>query len=134
MARITDIEGIGSAYADKLRRSDVRTSDDLLKKAGTRKGRKELSEQIGVSEKVILQWLFMADLLTIEGIGPDEADLLNAAGVDYKPELALRNAQSLHEKMLAVNEKKRLVHTVPTLKEVVRWIELARKAPRLIEY
>ena len=134
MARITEIEGIASVYADKLKRSGVRTSNDLLRKARTRKGRKELSEQIGVDERVILQWAFMTDLMTTEGIDPNYADLLNAAGVEYKPELATCNAQNPYERIPAVNAEKHLVKVVPFIKEIDRWIELARKAPRLVEY
>jgi hypothetical protein len=51
MATITDIEGIGGAYATKLRKAGVRSTEALLKMGGTKKGRKELAEATGFSTR-----------------------------------------------------------------------------------
>jgi predicted flap endonuclease-1-like 5' DNA nuclease len=134
MAKLVDIEGIGQAYAQKLKQYGVQSSDDFLRKAATPKGRKEMSTATGIAIPIILAWVNLADLLTIEGMTPEFAELLRAAGVESKPELALRDPKALHNKMVAVNNEKQLVKKVPSEEVIARWIKLAQKSPRAIEY
>ncbi len=124
--RIEDIEGIGPAYGAKLREAGIQTTADLLSACATRVGRRALAERCGIDEKRLLTWANMADLMRIRGIGPQYAELLEAAGVDTVKELRNRNAANLTAAMREVNEKRRLVRAVPFEKSVARWIEEAR--------
>ena len=134
MAKIIQIEGVGPSYADKLRNLGIRTTTKLLDEAATMGGRQRISEETGIPEGVILEWAFLADLMTIDGIGPEYASLLEAAGVDTKPELALRSPQLLLERMRQVNERKHLVRRLPSQKQVAGWIKQALKSPSRIRY
>ncbi len=131
---IKDIEGIGETYAEKLRDAGVRTTDDLLKKGGTSKGRAELAAATGLTENQILEWTNRADLHRIRGIGSEYADLLEFAGVDTVAELARRDAVNLYEKLKAANEEKKKVRRQPSLEQVGKWIEQAMSLPRAVEY
>ena len=51
MPTITDIEGIGDAYAVKLRQAGVSTTESLLQKGGTPKGRQELAKATGFNAR-----------------------------------------------------------------------------------
>src|SRR5262245_56577238 len=82
MASLKEIEGIGETYAAKLKDAGVTTTDDLLEKGASPKGREELAASTGISSKLILEWINHADLERIKGIGWEYADLLEAAGVD----------------------------------------------------
>jgi predicted flap endonuclease-1-like 5' DNA nuclease len=93
-----------------------------------------VAEKAGVSDKLFLRWVNMADLFRIKGVGEEYADLLEAAGVDTVPELRQRNPENLHKKMEEVNEAKKLVRRVPNLKEVTGWIEQAKTLPRKVTY
>ncbi|MBS7655233.1 DUF4332 domain-containing protein [Candidatus Bathyarchaeota archaeon] len=134
MAKIEEIEGIGPAYAKKLAETGIKTTEDLLNVGGTKKGRKELAEKTGISEKLILEWVNLSDLFRIKGIGEEYSDLLEEAGVDTVIELSKRDPKNLHAKLLEVNKEKKLVRRPPTLKEVKSWIEQAKKIPRKVEY
>ena len=134
MAKLTEIEGIGEVYAQKLQQAGVGTLDQLLEKGAAPTGRKEIAEKAGVSEKLILRWANMADLFRIKGVGEEYADLLEAAGVDTVPELAQRNAENLHKKLAEVNEAKNLVRRVPTQGEVSEWVGQAKQLPRVLTY
>ncbi len=131
---IQDIEGIGATYAEKFKGADVQTTDDLLKKGGTSKGRAELASATGLTEKQILEWVNRADLYRIKGIGSEFADLLEASGVDTVAELAQRSADNLAEKLKAVNAEKQKVRSVPSAEQVGEWIEQAKSLPRAVEY
>jgi predicted flap endonuclease-1-like 5' DNA nuclease len=134
MARISDIEGIGPAYAEQLREVGVRSTITLLKRGGTAKGRKELAYAINIEESKILKWVNHADLFRIHGVGSEYSDLLEAAGVDTVPELRQRNAVALHDALVRTNEVKRLVRKLPSIDQVAEWVEEAKSLPRVIEY
>jgi len=134
MAKLLKVEGIGEAYAQKLQAAGVATTEALLEKGATPQGRQEIAEATGISAKLILRWVNHVDLFRISGVGEQYADLLEAAGVDTVPELAQRNAENLYQKLLAVNEEKKLVRRPPTQAQVGGWIEQAKQLPRVITY
>ena len=128
------IEGIGDAYRQKLRQAGITNTDELLEKGASVNGRKGIVEQTGISEKLLLRWLNMADLYRIHGIGPQYAELLEAAGVDTVPELAQRVPANLHEKMAAANAEKKHVRRLPDLALVESWVTQAKNLPRILTY
>jgi len=134
MPTLSKIEGVGPAYAKKLSSCGVRTTERLLKVAGDRKGRKALSAESGVSEKLILEWVNRSDLMRVKGVGEEYSDLLEHAGVDTCKELKNRNAKNLHGAMLEVNAKKKLVRRPPSSSEVERWVAAAKKLRPAVTY
>lgn len=134
MPTITDIEGIGGTYANKLRKAGVRTTEALLKRGGTSAARKELAAATGLSAGLILEWVNRADLYRIRGIGSEYSDLLEAAGVDTVRELSQRDPVNLFEKLTATNEKKQKVRKMPTADQVKQWVKQAKSLPRAVEY
>ena len=69
MTAISKIEGIGDAYAAKLKTVGVASLETLLEKGATPKGRKELVSATGISDALILKWINRADLFRVKGIG-----------------------------------------------------------------
>ena len=134
MAKLVDVEGIGETYAAKLIGAGVGTTAALLDRGATPKGRKEIAEKAGISDKLILEWVNHVDLFRIRGVASEYADLLEEAGVDTVPELAHRVAEHLYKKILEVNGQKKLVRRPPTQAQVADWIEQAKKLPRIIGY
>ena len=131
---IEQIEGIGSTYGKKLKDQGIMTTDGLLSSGSTPKGRKQLAKKTGISEKLILDWVNLVDLVRINGVGQEYSDLLEEVGVDTVVELARRNPENLHEKILGVNKTKQLVRKSPSLNQVKDWIEQAKSLPRKVEY
>ncbi len=134
MARLTNIEGIGQTYCNKLHEAGVDTQAQLLKTACTPQGRSQLAKQTGISTKKILGWVNRADLTRIRGIGEEFADLLEVSGVDTVPELARRNAENLSQTLRQVNNEKHVVRHIPGQKQVLAWIDQAQHLPKVIKY
>ena len=132
--KIEEVEGIGPAYAQKLIAAGVKTDADMLDKAGSAKGRAELSEKTGIAGALILKWANHVDLMRISGVGPQYAELLEAAGVDTVKELAQRNAANLAAKLAEVNAQKHLAGTSPAESQVTDWIGQAKKLDPKISY
>jgi predicted flap endonuclease-1-like 5' DNA nuclease len=126
MANLTDIEGIGPAYAEKLASVGLQTTDDLLTHGATREGRESVAAPTGLSHDEILRWVNHADLYRIDGVGSEYAELLEAAGVDSVLELAQRNPENLAATLARVNEERHLVRNIPAESTVARWINQAK--------
>jgi len=134
MVSLENVEGIGKISAQKLSWAGIESTDSLLERGATRRGRQIIAGETGLSSKRILEWVNRVDLFRIKGVGEEYADLLEAAGVDSVMELALRNPENLTEKIAEINQQKDLVRRQPSLKVVKRWITEAQKLPRVVEY
>ncbi len=134
MYKVIDIQGIGPAYAEKLNAQGINNTDQLLEAGKTAKGRKELEEKTGINGKLILKWVNHCDLYRIKGVGPQFAELLEAAGVDTVKEFGHRVAANLVAKMTEVNEQKHLTKVVPTEAQVQAMIGQAKELEAVVSY
>lgn len=132
--KIEEIEGIGPVYAQKLEAVGVKTTDDLLEKAATKKGRETLAEETEIPEKLILKWANHADLFRIKGVAGQFAELLEAAGVDTVKELRHRVAANLVAKLNEINDQRNLCNRVPAESEVQRMIDQAKELEPKMTY
>ena len=132
--KIVDVEGIGEVYSAKLIEAGINTVEDLLENCKKKAGRAALAEKTGISEKLILTWTNHADLMRINGVGPQFSELLEAAGVDTVKEFRHRVAENLLAKMTEINEEKHLVGRVPTAAELQKMIDQAKELEAVMEY
>lgn len=132
--KIDEVEGIGPTYAAKLKEIGIEDTDDFLKLCCDAKGRDEAAEKTGISEKLILTWANMADLMRVNGIGKQYAEILHAAGVDTIKELRTRNAGNLAEAMKKINDEKNLANANASESSVQDWIDKAKEMEPLITH
>ncbi len=132
--RIIDVEGIGPVYAAKLNKIGVRTTDALLKKGASPEGRRQIAEAAGIGHALVLEWVNLADLYRIKGVGSEYSDLLEEAGVDTVVELSKRDPEHLHGKLIEINKVKNLVNRMAGLKQVRNWVSQAKRLPRVVTY
>ncbi len=89
-----------------------------------------LAEKTEIDEEQLLRVANFIDRMRIKGVGPEYAELLEAAGVVTVRELRYRNPARLAEKMA----KAKLVRVLPSEQTVGRWIDHAKKLPVKISY
>ncbi|AMA57208.1 DUF4332 domain-containing protein [Bradyrhizobium daqingense] len=131
---ISEIEGLSTFAANKLKAQGIRTTDALLEAASTVKGRKALSAKTGISEQQLLEWANVSDYMRIPGMGRAKVNLVRAAGVTTVRELAYRNPARLAQSMRDANEKKKLLRILPSEKSVSDIIAKAKKLQPKITY
>lgn len=129
---IEEVEGIGPAHAAKLNAAGVKSTDQFLADCATPNGRTKLAATTGISDALILEWTNRCDLLRLNGVGSEYADLLEAAGVDSPTELAQRNPANLAAAMLKYNDEHKIVRRVPSEKEVAGWVAEAKSLPKIV--
>ena len=132
--KIIDIEGVGDVYAEKLIAAGINKVSELLEKCAAPKGRKALAETTGISEKLILKWTNHADLFRINGVGPQFAELLEAAGVDTVKEFRHRVAANLQPKLEETNAAKNICNRVPAVSEIQKMIDQAKELEPKVTY
>lgn len=133
--KIEDVEGIGPAYAGKLAAAGVATTDALLERGATSSGRDKLAAETGISERLLLEWVNHADLMRIDGVGSEYADLLEAAGVDSCAELAQRNAANLAITFQELDAARpNWIRQIPGEKTIAGWIEQAGRLDNVVSH
>ncbi|MHC4390115.1 MAG: DUF4332 domain-containing protein [Planctomycetota bacterium] len=132
--KLEDIEGIGEKWATKLRDAGIKSANDLLKKCGAKKGRKEWAEKSGFDAKTLLKWANQVDLMRIKGVGSEYGELLEKSGVDTVKELRNRNVKNLTAKMAEVNAESKLVRVIPNEEKVQDWVNQAKKLDPAISH
>jgi len=131
---IETIEGIGPTYGSRLRNSGINVVGDLLRVGSTRRGRRDLSDKIGVAPTTIFKWVNRADFFRIRGVGKQYSDLLESAGVNTVMDLSRRNPKKIYENLREINREKNLVRRTPPLKMIEGWIQSAKKLKRMVKY
>ncbi|HJZ84854.1 MAG TPA: DUF4332 domain-containing protein [Polyangia bacterium] len=126
-------QAVATADADKLKAAGIKTTDDLLAKAATSKGRRELAKTSQIDEKKLKGYVEMADLLRIPGVGPDMVKLFAAAKVHNTRDLAKQDPKKFYDTVMAVNEKQKISQNPPEAKSIATWIEKAKELPQVLK-
>jgi hypothetical protein len=119
--KITDIQGIGTEFLQKLQNAGVTTTEQLLDKARDPRGRSQLSGTTAINEPLLTKWVAIADLMRIKGVSQPYCELLIASDVDSTQKLLTFVPKDLVFKMEEQNKMLKLTPTVPTVANVEQW-------------
>ena len=131
--RISELRGVTPQQAETLKAHGITNAGQLLDRAGTPQGRRELAEATGISSDSILEMVNRADLSRIHGIGRQYSHLLEDAGVDTCPELAQRNPANLYAALREAAAGSGIKRP-PTAQQVADWVSQAKALPRAVHY
>jgi len=131
---IKQLKGMEDDLAKKLKVKDIRDSDQFLEAAASPKLRRALAKELKVPERSVLELANRADLARMKGVAGIYSDLLEQAGVDTIKELATRNPENLYAKIVEVNNEKKLAGRLPTILDVLEWVEAAQAMPKVLTY
>ena len=134
MVAIDAIECVGPSQARRFRRSGIRTTDALLRRAVTHEARCDLAARVSLTVAEILELALRVDLMRIKGVGARYSVLLNEAGVFTLEELGTQNADTLLAKIDQINDRLRLVRRLPNLDRVRSWVNEAGTLLPLVEH
>ncbi len=126
MSKLAIIERFGENYVTKLETAGIDSLESLSEIGVSKRSRIDFCKKTDISEKLILRWVRCADLLRINGIGIEYADLLVSSKVYSIHDLADRNVKKLYCKMYETNKNKNIVKRFPTVKQINDWINKAK--------
>lgn len=131
---IETIEGIGTVYGKRLRNINVNHVDTLLSKGKTPDGRSSLAQRTDINESLITTWVQNADLLRLDGLTANHAELLDASGIHNVQILSKQDKTKLHREISALNKEKALSPDVPSETLLNEWINRSRKLEVKVNY
>src|SRR5215470_1133667 len=131
---ISELVGLGPSFAIKMKNVGIRTTEKLLERAKSGKGRQMLAEKTEIDQAQLLRVANLIDRMRIKGVGQEYAQLLEAAGVVTVKELRFRSPARLARAMAEANAIRKLVRVLPSEHTVERWIDHAKKLPVKISY
>ena len=131
---LTSIPGINEIVEAKLNAAGINNVNDLLAEGATPEARKEMAARSGLRAEQVLTFVNYADILRINGIGRDTAELLQTVGVKTAVDLAQSNASTLQVKLQQANEARKRKGKLPTEQQIAEWIEGAKTLPKLVAY
>jgi hypothetical protein len=126
-------QAVPAADADKLKAQGVLTSDDLLARAATARGRKDLAHAAKLDEHRLLGYVELADLLRIPGVGPEMVRLFGAARVHQTKDLAKQDPKRFFDVCVKANDKQKITQNPPDPQSVAAWIEKAKQLPQVVQ-
>jgi DNA polymerase/3'-5' exonuclease PolX len=132
MPRIVDLTRLEPKYVSALKSRGVHSTDSLLRHAATARARGALSRQTGIPVDLIDEWVHMADLMRVNGLGESYCFLLKAAGVRRLEDLRRARADQLYRAIEGVDHYERWVGRLPSFRRVRSWIEASRRIPMVV--
>ena len=126
---VETLEGVGPKTGKALRAAGIATLADFLLKGYKPQQRAEIATQISVRPKMIDSWASMSDLLRIEGVDHQTAELMVKSGVLTVTDLTTQQAESLQQVMEKTNKagKRSIAPSVPSSEHIQQWIQAASK-------
>lgn len=131
---IETLEGVGPQTGDLFRGYGVASVGDYLRKLHNVAQRKQAALDLNILIKPLNDWASMCDLLRVEGIDHQFAELMLAAGVETVGHLANSDASTLMSRMEEVNSagKQLIAPELPTHDQVADWVARAQGMAQVI--
>jgi hypothetical protein len=133
MPRIVDLTRLEPEHISALKSRGVHSTDSLLRRASTPRARDALARQTGIPESLISDWVNMADLMRVNGLGESYCLLLRAAGVRKLEDLRQARADQLFRAIERVDNFEEWVGRLPSFRRVRSWIDASRRIPTVVD-
>lgn len=131
---IETLEGIGPKIGSQMRSIGIPTIEEFLRRAYLPEQRSEIADEISLRQKMVDNWACMSDLLRVEGIDHQSAELIFKSGVKLVSDLAEQDAGRFVKKMHEVNTAGAhlIAPTVPETQDVEHWIRRAENMKSVV--
>jgi len=130
---VEEIEGIGAGFGKRLRAEGIDTTGRLLADGRSAEGRAVIARACDIDEATVRNWLTMADLIRLPGVGGQWAELLWRSGISDVQALAAADARALLAKMEETNVAEHRVPELPTVERVAHWIHEAKRVRPMLD-
>jgi predicted flap endonuclease-1-like 5' DNA nuclease len=121
------VVGIGPSHARELAKAGVLSTRALVERAGTGDARARLAKQTGIGTALLEKWARSADLTRINGVGEENASILNALEVGTLEQMANQDPEDLKQRAETLRQDTGIVAAVPSVETLTQWIAEAKK-------
>lgn len=132
--KLADFTWIPKGTITNLQRDGIKTTKQLHDLVLSRKSRKELADRLELKDEALLALTKQADLTRIQWVNATFARVLYEAGFDTPAKVQRADAQTLYEKVLAVNDAQGLYRGNIGLNDMKICIEAAQEVDLDVRY
>ena len=128
------IHGIANVFITMwIANKGIDRIDDFLVTGSTPEGRKFISKSLKFPIELIENWIQQADLMRVPWLDGNLAWLFIKANVKSIKDLRSIDENSLHKKIIEINQTYKLSEHLPNLANLNEWKEFAKKLPVVYE-
>jgi hypothetical protein len=131
--KLRDFRGVDPAHVSKLEACGLKTAEQLLMAGSTPFARRQLADETGIPEAVILELVQLSDLSRLPGVKGIRARLYLDAGVDSIETMADWEPEELRRMVSDYVKATGFDGSPPLPKEVSSTVANARKLPKVVE-
>ena len=124
---------VNQDHVKKLTAIGIKNVNQMLERGRTRKQREQLSQQLGISEEAILEFVKLSDITRVGYVKKKLSRLYYEAGLDSPAKIAEFEPDQLHKFFIKFVEETGWDGMIPNPKDLVGNIENARKLPEIVE-
>ena len=132
---IETLEGVGPKTGVALRDIGITTIAGFLTNAYLASQRSDIAAKIAVRPKMVDSWASMSDLLRVDGVDHQAAELMHKSGLKNVADLAKQDSASFITKMEEVNTagKRSIAPEVPSNDSVSSWVTQAKSMKTVVK-
>lgn len=121
---VIDVEGIGETFEAQLEELNILDTEQLWTAEPS-----AVAQELNIPEKTVRGWQAMAELMALEHVGPQYAELLVRAGITSIQELASMEPAEVHRTVQQTEEARevRIQGTPISEKHTEKWVQAARE-------
>lgn len=121
---VVDVQGIGETYAKRLEGMDITDTEELWQANPD-----QVANTLDVPVKTVRSWQAMAELMALDGLGPQYAELLVRAGVSSIAELRNQRPEPLVKELTETEAGReyRIQGNTISSKHTREWIATAKE-------
>ena len=132
--RIKEFSGISSDTVTKLEKLGITNTLKLFDRVLDTIRRKELANETGIEESVILELTKLTDLSRIKWVGVTFARMLYDLGIDTVEKASKANPVELHNRLNQFNKEKNIFKGQIGLNDTRIFVDIANEVPLDIKY
>lgn len=130
---IKEIHGLVHTFADKLKKLNIKTTEDMLRVGVNRRNRGTLVKHSGMSERSLLRLIHHADFCRIPSMTPESAAILELIGINTMADFLAEKPAVVYKKIQQAKIKLNQsgIMFLPTKNKVSLWFEEAQELPKI---
>lgn len=132
--RIKEFTGISADTASRLEKIGIMNTVKLYNRVIDAKSRKELANETGIDNAVILELTKLTDLSRIRWVGVTFARMLYDLGIDTVDKASKADPVDLHKKINQLNKEKNIYKGQIGLNDIRIFVDVAKEVPKEIKY
>lgn len=124
---LDEVESINYYYKKKLAKRGIFNTLDLLERCSNDYQITRFAKMTGLSRRLLRNWVRLANIMRVKGIGEEYAKLLITLGYNNLGVLSTEKSKILYQKIRNFDKIKEKIKRLPSEREIKLWVKSAKE-------